>query len=413
MNLKRVVVTGLGALTPIGNNIQEIFENLSNGVSGIGPITRWDASQFSVRIAGEVKNFDPTEHFEPRQIPRLDRVSQFAVVAARMAVKDAGLDINESNSDDIGSIIGSGFGGLGTIEEQYEILLTRGPTRVSPLVSTKCTVNIPAAQVSIALGASGPCWCPVSACASGTHAIGEAYEVIRRGDAVAVIAGGTDACAQPLSMAGLASLRALSRRNDDPTRASRPFDKDRDGFVMSEGVGLVVLEELEFALERGARIYAEVVGYGASADAFHETALTEERLGAARSMVSALKKAKMAPEDIQYVNTHGTSTVMGDALEVKAMKLVFKDHVYKLKANSTKSMTGHLQGATGGVELIASILTMHHGIVFPTINLEDQDPECDLDLVPNKAIKIPIDVAMSNSLGFGGQNATLIVKKFG
>lgn len=412
MPSNRVVVTGLGALTPVGNDIDTYFANLISGVSGIAEITLFDASEHPSRIAGEVKNFDPETFMEGRRALRMDRGTQFAVAAAKMAVEHSGLTIDDNTANDIGVIIGSGIGGLRTLEDQHKNLVEKGPRRVSPFLVPMMISDMAAGQVSIELGAKGPNWCPVSACASGAHAIGEAFETIKRGAAKAVITGGTEAPVTPLGTAAFASARALSTRNDEPEKASRPFDRDRDGFVIAEGAGIVILEDLEYAKARGATIYAEVIGYGATGDAYHMTAPDPQGLGASRGMQIALDLAGLKPENIDYVNAHGTSTPMGDEYETLAMKSVFKEHANKVAVSSTKSMTGHLLGAAAGIEFVACVMAMQQGIIPPTINLDNPGEGCDLDFVPHVKREAKINVFMSNSLGFGGHNATLIARRY-
>lgn len=410
--LRRVVITGLGAITPVGKDKDSFFAALIAGRSGIDTITNFDPTDYPSTIAGEVKDFDPTVLIDSKKVRHFDRFTQFAVFAADEAVKDAGLKIGPDNAERIGVIVGSGIGGLRTLEDQHQILLERGPRRVNPFLVPMMIPDMAAGQISIFLGAKGPNWCPVSACATSTHAIGEAVETIRRGAADICIAGGSEAPVTPLGVAGFCAARALSTRNDEPARASRPFDAERDGFVISEGSGIVILEALESAESRGARIYAEVIGYGASADAFHITSPDETGSGAARAMQIAIDGAGLTPPDIEYINAHGTSTQANDSLETLAIKRVFGEHAYDLSISSTKSMTGHLLGAAGGIELIASVLAIRHSKIPPTINLENADPLCDLNYIPNKAVAAEISVAMSSSFGFGGHNATVIVRKF-
>ena len=411
-SLRRIVITGMGAVTPIGNDKDSFFASLLEGRSGAATITNFDPTGYSSTIAAEVKDLDTSEVIEPKKLRHLDRFAQFAIIAAKEALDDADLEISESNADRIGVIVGSGIGGLRTLEDQHEILMTKGPRRVSPYLVPMMIPDLAAGQISIYFGAKGPNWCPVSACATGTHAIGEAFESIKRGAADICIAGGSEAPVTPLGVAGFASARALTTRNDEPEKASRPFDKDRDGFLIGEGAGILILETLESAEDRGADIYAEVVGYGASGDAYHITSPDVTGDGAIRSMREALETAKLNGDDVDYVNAHGTSTKINDTLETMALKKVFKDFAYDLHISSTKSMTGHLLGAAGGIEVIASVLAIKHNKVPPTINLDDPDPECDLNYVPNKAVLLEVDVAMSNSFGFGGHNASIIVSRF-
>jgi 3-oxoacyl-[acyl-carrier-protein] synthase II len=408
----RVVVTGLGAVTPIGNNAAEFWDSLLNGKSGIDLIQSFDTSEYPAKIAGEVKNFDPEEYLDKKDVKRSDRFVQFAVAAARMAVDDAKLDMSQEDAERVGVYIGSGIGGLGTWEEQHTILLEKGPRRVSPFFIPMMIANMASGQVSITLGAKGPNSAAITACASATHSIGDAFKIIARGTADVMITGGSEACVRKMALAGFSNAKALSTRNDEPQKASRPFDKDRDGFVMGEGAGIIVLESLEHAQQRGATILAEIVGYGMSADAYHLTQPAPEGEGAARSMRDALRDAGMKPEEVSYINAHGTSTEYNDKFETAAIKKAFGEAAYKVAISSTKSMTGHLLGAAGGVEAIACVLALRDQIVPPTINYETPDPECDLDYVPNEARKMEVNTAMSNSLGFGGHNATIIFKKY-
>ncbi|WP_027414564.1 beta-ketoacyl-ACP synthase II [Aneurinibacillus terranovensis] len=408
----RVVVTGMGAVTPIGNNAADFWEGLLNGKSGVDYITAFDTADYPTKIAAEVKNFNPEDYLERKDVKRTDRFVQFAVAAAKMAVEDAKLDIGEENAERVGVYIGSGIGGLGTWEDQHTILLEKGPRRVSPFFIPMMIANMASGQVSIALGAKGPNSAAVTACASATHSIGDAFKIIERGIADVMITGGAEATVRPMALAGFSSAKALSTRNDEPQKASRPFDKDRDGFVMGEGAGVIVLESLEHAKKRGATILAEIIGYGMSADAYHLTQPAPEGEGAARAMTAALKDAGIEPSQVDYINAHGTSTDYNDKFETMAIKKSFGEHAYKVAISSTKSMTGHLLGAAGGVEAIACTLAIRDHIVPPTINYETPDPECDLDYVPNEARKMDVNIAMSNSLGFGGHNATIIFKKY-
>jgi 3-oxoacyl-[acyl-carrier-protein] synthase II len=405
------VVTGLGAITPLGNDLKTTWEALLAGRSGVGPVTRFDADALPTRIAAEVRGFDPVAYIEPKEVKKMDLFIHYAIAAAHMALEDSGLAIGEANRDRVGVFIGSGMGGLPTIEETHRKVIEQGPRRVSPFFIPMTIINLAPGQVAIRSGARGPNQSAVTACASGAHAIGDAVRVIQRGDADAMIAGGTEAAICMLGLAGFCASKALSARNDEPERASRPFDRDRDGFVMGEGAGIVVVEELEAARRRGARIYAEVVGYGSTGDAYHITAPPPDANGAVRCMAVALADAKMAPQEVGYVNAHATST-MADALETGAVKTAFGDHARRLIMGSTKSMTGHLLGAAGGVESIFTILALHHGMVPPTINLENPDPACDLDHNPGKARPVALQAAMSNSFGFGGTNATLVFRAF-
>lgn len=408
----RVVITGLGVISPVGNDVDTFWDSLVNGRSGVDYITQFDTTDYPVKIGAEVKGFNPEDFIDKKEVRRLDRFTQYAIAASKMAIKDSGLVIDEENAERVGVYIGSGIGGLQTIEEQHKVLLEKGPKRISPFFIPMLIGNMASGQVSIHLGAKGPNSAPISACATGTHAIGDAYLMIERGDADAMICGGTEATITPLAVGGFASMRALSTRNDDPKKASRPFDMERDGFVMGEGSGVLILESLEHAKKRGAKIYAEVIGYGATGDAYHLTAPAPEGEGAARAMKIAMKRANVKPEEVDYINAHGTSTDLNDKFETMAIKGAFGEHAYKLAISSTKSVTGHLLGAAGAVEGIAIALALKHGIIPPTINYETQDPDCDLDYVPNKARKENIKIALSNSLGFGGHNATIMLKKF-
>jgi len=405
--MRRVVITGIGAVSPVGVGAPAIWDAITAGRSGIAPITAFDVSAYTTRFAGYVNDWDPTPWIDAKEARRLARFQQFAVAAAQMAMDDSGLVIDEANAERVGVIVGSGIGGLGTMEEQKEILDTKGPGRVSPFLVPMMIVDLAAGHISIRFGAKGINYAPVSACATGNHSIGEAGEAIKRGDADAVIAGGFDCGVTPLGLAGFASARSLSTRNDDPQGASRPFDADRDGFVMGEGGGIVILEELEHAKARGARIYAELAGYGASADAYHLTAPAPDGNGARRAMVQALERARMNPSEIDYINAHGTSTELGDAAETGAIKAVFGADAPPV--SSTKSMTGHLLGGAGALEAVICVLAMAEGILPPTINYVTPDPRCDLDYVPNVAREASVSAVMSNSFGFGGHNATLLM----
>jgi 3-oxoacyl-[acyl-carrier-protein] synthase II len=412
MEFKRVVVTGIGAVTPIGNDVQQYWEGLLAGKSGIGPITRFDTTNHTVRIAGEVKGINPEDHFERKEIKKLDNFTRFAVIASREAMKNSGLNPGDIDPNEFGTLIGVGLGGLATMEEQQEILLRKGPGRVSPFTVPKMIPNMASGMVSIDLGLKGPNSAIATACASATHAIGDAWRIIQRGDAIAMMCGGAESTITPLSIAGFSNMGALSAKNDTPEIASRPFDAQRDGFVMGEGSGMLVLEELEHAQKRGATILAEIVGYGYTGDAFHITSPGPNGEGGSRAIAMALRTAGLQPTDVDYVNAHGTSTPLNDKLETLALKNIFGDHAPKLKVTSTKSMIGHLIGAAGGVEAVATALTIKHGKIPPTINLTNPDPECDLDYVPNKAIDYDVNVAISNSLGFGGHNATIVLRNF-
>lgn len=409
---KRVVVTGLGAITPIGNTLTEYWEGLLSGRNGIGPITLFDASRHACRIAGEVKGFDPHDYLERKEAKRMDRFAQFAVAASKQALADAHFVINELNAEQVGIIIGTGIGGLRVLEDQQEIYLTKGPDKCSPFMIPMMIANMAAGLTAIHTGAKGPNSCPVTACAAGSNAIGDAFRLIQGGYAQAMICGGTEAAVRPLSVAGFASARALSTRNEAPHIACRPFDRDRDGFVLGEGAGILVLEELEHALSRKARIYAEIVGYGMTCDAYHMTSPVPGGEGAARAMQMAMKDANMTPEQVSYINAHGTSTPANDVTETGAIKKALGESAYKLAVSSTKSMTGHLLGGSGGIEAIATVMAIANDKIPPTINLENPDPGCDLDYVPGSSRSQKVDVALSNSFGFGGHNVTLVFKKY-
>lgn len=408
-NTPRVVVTGLGALTPLGQGVAPIWRAILDGVSGVGPITAFDATDFDVRIAGQVNDFEPTATIDRRLAKHLDRFAQLALVAAQMAVQDAGLEITAELAPQVGVVIGSGIGGMATWEKNHTALVERGPGRVSPYLIPMMISDMAAGVVSMTIGAKGPNMSIVTACASGSNAIGEATEMIRRGAAKIMVSGGAEATVTPLSIAGFANMKALSTRNEDPQHASRPFDRTRDGFVMGEGSGIVVLEELEHARARGAHIYGEILGYGATGDAYHMTAPDPEGTGASEAMRRALAQAKLTPEQIGYINAHGTSTPANDRIETLAIKQAFGAQAYRVPVSSTKSMTGHLLGAAGAVELIFCLLAMRDRVIPATINYTEPDPECDLDYVPNTPRESTFRVAMSNSLGFGGHNASLIV----
>ncbi|MGO9612666.1 MAG: beta-ketoacyl-ACP synthase II [Dissulfurispiraceae bacterium] len=409
---RRVVVTGLGIISPLGIGLDASWTAAINGISGIGAITQFDASTFPVRIAAEVKGFDPALYIEAKEIKKMDRFIHFAMGASTMAMEDSKFQIHDGNADRVGVIIGSGMGGLHAIEHYHKALLGKGYKRVSPFFIPMLIINLASGNVSIKFGAKGPNSAVATACATGSHAIGDAFRIIQRGDADAMIAGGTEACITPLGVAGFAVMKALSTRNEEPARASRPFDAARDGFVVGEGAGIVFLETLESAISRNAKIYAEIIGYGMSSDAYHITAPAPQGEGAARCIKAALKDTGIAPEQVDYINAHGTSTKYGDELETAAIKKIFGEHAYKLCVSSTKSMTGHLLGAAGGVEAVFSIMSIHVAVIPPTINLEDPDPECDLDYVSNRSRQMSVEVAMSNSFGFGGTNACLIFRKF-
>jgi 3-oxoacyl-[acyl-carrier-protein] synthase II len=412
VSTRRVVVTGLGALTPIGNTADEFWSALLQGRSGVGPITKFDATDYPTRIAGEVKNFDPLTFVDKKEARRLDPFLQYAVASAVMAVQDAALDTEKVDGSRFGVLIGSGIGGITTLLDTHKILLDKGPDRVSPFFIPMMIINMASGLVSMRFGAKGPNSAVVTACATGNHAIGDSFKIIQRGDADVMIAGGSEAIVIPLTIAGFCSMKAMSTRNDDPTRAMRPFDANRDGFVCGEGAGLVVLESLDHARARDARIYAEIVGYGLTSDAYHLTAPDPEGDGAARAMAGALRDGGLDASAVGYINAHGTSTPYNDKFETLAIKRVFGDHAHRLAVSSTKSMTGHMLGAAGGVEAIATALALHHGFLPPTINYESPDPDCDLDYVPNQARKQDVEVALSNAFGFGGTNATLAFRTY-
>lgn len=412
MEKRRVVVTGVGLITPLGIGVEESWSGLIEGRSGIRRITHFDSSAFATQIAGEVEDFKPEEYIEPKEVKKMDRFIHFAIAASDMAMKDSGLKITEGNAEKVGVIIGSGIGGLPAIEHYHSILLEKGPRRITPFFIPMLIINLAAGNVSIKFGARGPNSAVATACATGSHAIGDAFKIIQRGDADAMIAGGSESVITPLGIGGFNAMKALSTRNNEPEKASRPFDRDRDGFVMGEGAGIMILESLDHALSKGAKIYAELVGYGMTADAYHITSPAPEGEGAARCMAMGLKDGGIDPLDVDYINAHGTATKYGDEIESSAIKTVFKDHAYKVAISSTKSMTGHLLGAAGGVEAVISVLCMRDNIVPPTINLDNPDPQCDLDYVPHNARKMDVNCAMSNSFGFGGTNACLIFKRF-
>ena len=414
MNDRRVVITGMGVISPVGNDLNSFWDSLKAGRSGISRITAFDTSAYHCHIAGEVRNFDYVPFFRtPKDGKRVDRYAGLAVAASRMALEDSGISHDSIDPTRVGVMVGSGIGGLATLEENHTTLITKSPSRVSPFVIPMMISNIGSGIISMEFGLQGPNMVVVTACATSNNNIGEAWRIIKFGDADAMLAGGAEASILPMGLSGFGNMRALSLRNDDPERASRPFDKDRDGFVMGEGAGVMMLEELEHAKRRGARIYAELIGYGVSADAHHLSAPSPDGSGPARAMLMALRHGRSNASDVHDLNAHATSTGLGDIAETKAIKLAFGDHAKAgLMVSSTKSMTGHLLGAAGGVELAASVLAIRDGIVPPTINLENQDPECDLDCVPNHAREAKVDVAMSNSFGFGGHNATVLVRRF-
>ncbi len=420
MEPRRVVVTGLGALTPLGNTAEEFWAALTRGRSGIGPITKFDAAEkdasgnfrYGTRIAGEIRGFDPLQFVDKKEARRLDLFVHYAMAGSVMAVADAELDVSKVAGDRFGVLIGSGIGGIQTLLDGERVRLEKGPERVSPFIIPMLIINMASGLVSMRFGAKGPNSAVVTACATGNHAIGDAFRIIQRGDADIMIAGGSEAIILPLPIAGFGAMKAMSTRNDEPEKASRPFDADRDGFVPSEGAGIVVIESLDHAQRRDARVYAEIVGYGMTADAHHMTAPDPEGDGASRAMLAALRDAGLDPSEVAYINAHGTSTPYNDRFETLAIKRVFGEHARKLPVSSTKSMTGHLLGAAGGVETIATVLSLHHGLLPPTINYETPDPDCDLDYVPNQARKVDIEVALNNAFGFGGTNATLAFRKF-
>ncbi len=412
---KRVVVTGLGIISPIGNTKNDFWNALLSGKSGAGRLTAFDASHFTCRIAAEVKNFDPSLYMTPKEQRRMDPFVKFAVAASSEAVADSGLQLDKEDVTKIGVLVGSGIGGLFTIEREYGAYLKRGPekgpSRITPFLIPMLIVNMAAGQISISLGLKGPNSAVATACASGSHAIGDAFRIIQRGEADAMVTGGTEGAITEMGFGGFCALKALSLRNDEPERASRPFDKERDGFVMAEGAGIVVIEELEHARKRGANIYCEIIGYGMSGDGYHITAPAPDGDGAKRCMEECLKGGRIKPEEVDYINAHGTSTQLNDKIETLAIKTLFGPHAKKLAVSSTKSMTGHMLGAAGGVETIISALAIKEGVIPPTTNYENPDPECDLDYVPNKARKQDVKIAISNSLGFGGHNATLAFRR--
>ena len=409
---RRVVVTGVGLVSPVGIGTQANWEALCAGQGGIGPITHFDASEFSVRIAGEVKGFDPLQFVEKRDVKKMDVFIQYALAAAEFAVCDAGLKITPEMSSRVGVFIASGIGGFTTIEREHKALIEGGPRRISPFFIPSAIINLAAGQVSIRFGARGPNSATCTACAASAHAIGDAFEIIRRGDADAMIAGGSEAAITPMGVGGFAAMRALSTRNDAPEQASRPFDRDRDGFVIGEGAGVVVIEELGSALRRDAPIYAEVVGYGMTADAYHITAPAEDGSGAVRVMNHAVRQAGINPSDVNYINAHGTSTPHNDRLETLAIKKAFGAHASSLVVSSTKSMTGHLLGAAGGLEAGITALVIRHQLVPPTVNLDNPDPDCDLDYAPRRSRSVSVTYALSNSFGFGGTNAALLFRRY-
>lgn len=412
MEKRRVVITGLGVISPLGNDRDTFWDNLIKGNSGIDHIEHFDVSDYPTKIAAQVRDFNPLDYLSRKDARRMDRFVLFACAAARQAVEDAQLKINQENSERIGVWIGTGIGGLETNEKQHEILLTKGPSHISPFLIPMMISNMASGQVSIMLGAHGPNGCTVTACAAGTQSIGDAFRIIQSGDADVMITGGAEACITPMALAGFCAMKALSTRNEDPKGASRPFDAERDGFVMGEGAGIVILEELNHAQERGANVYAELIGYGAAGDGYHIVQPEPEGRGAAQAFALALKNAGIEPQQVDYINAHGTSTEINDVMETKAIKKVFGEYAYQIPVSSTKSMTGHLLGAAGAVEFIATVLSCRYDLIPPTINLNNPDPQCDLDYVPHTAREKTVNIALSDSLGFGGHNAVLVVKKF-
>lgn len=410
--MKRVVITGLGPVTPIGIGKEEYWDSLIAGKSGVSYITRFDTENFPTKIAAEIKNFTPEDYIDKRELRRMDRFTQYALVATFLALKDGKISLENEDKERIGVVLGSGIGGMETLEAEHSKLLEKGPKRVSPVFIPMMISNMASGHISIYYGLKGPSMVITTACASGTHAIGEAFRMIQRGICDLIITGGSEAAITPIALAGFSSMKALSTRNEEPSKASRPFDKGRDGFVMGEGAGILILEELEHAIKRGARIYAELVGYGATSDAYHMTAPDPLADGAKRAMELALKDGNVDYHQVDYINAHGTSTHYNDKLETLAIKELFKEHAYKLNISSTKSMTGHLLGAAGGIEAIATALAVSEGKIPPTINYETPDEECDLNYTPNKFVEKEITYAMSNSLGFGGHNATILLKKW-
>jgi 3-oxoacyl-[acyl-carrier-protein] synthase II len=412
MDRKRVVITGVGMITPLGIGVEQSWDGLIAGRSGIRKITQFDASAFPTKIAGEVEGFNPEDYIGSKEVKKMDRFIHFALAAATMAINDSGLKITDKNAQRVGVIVGSGIGGLRAIEHYHTVFLEKGPKRITPFFIPMLIVNLASGQISIKFGAKGPNSAVATACATGSHSIGDAYKIIQRGDADAMIAGGTEAVITPLGIGGFNAMKALSTRNDEPEKASRPFDGNRNGFVMGEGSGIVILESLENAMNRGARIYAEIVGYGMTADAYHITSPSPNGEGAARCMEMTLKDGCINPSEVDYINAHGTSTKYGDEIETNAIKTVFEEHAYKVAISSTKSMMGHLLGAAGGVEAVITVLSIYNDIVPPTINLDNPDPECDLDYVPYKSRKMKVNCSLTNSFGFGGTNACLLFKKF-
>jgi 3-oxoacyl-[acyl-carrier-protein] synthase II len=409
---RRVVVTGMGLVIPTGIGVETAWRNVCEGKSGIGLLTRFDTNGFETKIAGEVKDFNPELYIDKKEIKRMDLFVQYAIAATKEALEDAQLNIAPENCEQIGVIVGTGLGGLPTLEKYHKVLLERGPSRISPFFIPMLIANLASGQIAIQFGPKGPNTCVVTACATGAHCIGDAFRAIVYGDAEAMIAGGTEANITPLTIGGFNAMKALSTRNDEPVKACRPFEKNRDGFVVAEGAGIVILEELQFALKRNAKIYGELIGYGYTGDAYHITAPSPDGDGAVRCMRMAIKDAGLKSEEMDYINAHGTSTPLNDLTETIAIKTVFGDYAKKIPISATKSMTGHLLGAAGSTEAIFTILAIRDGIMPPTINYEEPDPQCDLDYVPNMARRKPLKIAMSNAFGFGGTNATLVFKKF-
>lgn len=409
---RRVVVTGVGLVTPCGIGIDNVWNNILNGQSGIGPITRFDITQFDTKFAGEIKEFTPEDYIQPKEVKKMDLFIQYAIAAAQIAVNDAGLDMGREDSERVGVVVGTGLGGLPTIEKYHSVLLERGPGRITPFFIPMLIANEAPGHIAIQHGFKGPNLCIVTACATGAHSIGEACRIIQYGDADVMVAGGSEANLTPLTVGGFNAMKALSTRNDDPLKASRPFERDRDGFVVAEGSGIVILEELEHATKRGAKIYAEMAGYGYNGDAYHITAPCPDGDGFIRCIRMALKDALLSPDDVDYINAHGTSTKLNDFIETLSIKEVFKEKAYKTPISSTKSMTGHLLGAAGAIEAVFSVLSIRDQVCPPTINYENPDPECDLDYVPNTARNHAINVVVSNAFGFGGTNSALVFRRF-
>lgn len=409
---RRVVVTGVGLVTPCGIGIDNVWNNILNGQSGIGPITRFDITQFDTKFAGEIKEFTPEDYIQPKEVKKMDLFIQYAIAAAQIAVNDAGLDMGREDSERVGVVVGTGLGGLPTIEKYHSVLMERGPGRITPFFIPMLIANEAPGHIAIQHGFKGPNLCIVTACATGAHSIGEACRIIQYGDADVMVAGGSEANLTPLTVGGFNAMKALSTRNDDPLKASRPFERDRDGFVVAEGSGIVILEELEHATKRGAKIYAEMAGYGYNGDAYHITAPCPDGDGFIRCIRMALKDALLSPDDVDYINAHGTSTKLNDYIETLSIKEVFKEKAYKTPISSTKSMTGHLLGAAGAIEAVFSVLSIRDQVCPPTINYENPDPECDLDYVPNTARNHAINVVVSNAFGFGGTNSALVFRRF-